>query len=157
MIWTEWFKAIFRLNINSEINTAVLSEKVRGSSHRSESGRVWNLATTPPWLPVVFSILFDIYKQLILLFTTFAPVSWRQCPHCTHDILSKFAAWVLIRLVSNEINWKQKITAVLSERVRSTDLNPAECEILPLRHPDCLLFSVSCLIFINNRFCCSLK
>ena len=80
-------------------------------------------ATTPqpPWLAVVFSILFDIYKELILLFTTFTPVSWRQCPHCPHDILSKFAApWVLIRLLANEINWKLNITAVLSERVRGS-------------------------------------
>ena len=29
-----------------------------------------NLATTSPWLAVVFSILFGIYRQLILLFTT---------------------------------------------------------------------------------------
>ena len=51
-----------------------------------------------------------------------------------------------------EINWKLKITVVLSERVRvrSTDLNPAECKILPLRHPDWLLFLVSCLIFIKS-------
>ena len=101
--------------------TAVLSERIRGSIHRSESGRVRNFATTPPWLAVVFNILFDIYKDLILLLTTFAPVSWRQCPHCPHDILSKFAApWVLIRLVANEINWKLKITVVLSERVRGS-------------------------------------
>ena len=53
-----------------------------------------------------------------------------------------------------EIKRKTKITAVLSERVRgsnvrSTDLNPAECEILPLRHIDWLLILVSGLIFIK--------
>ena len=40
--------------------------------------------------------------------------------------------------------------------VRFTDLNLAECEILLLRHPDWLLFSMSCLIFINSWFCCTL-
>ena len=68
-------KAQIFIYYTNEINwklkiTAVLSERVRGSIHRSESGRVRNLATTPPRLAVVFSILFDIYKKLILLFTT---------------------------------------------------------------------------------------
>ena len=38
---------IFDITLPSR-GTAVLSERVRGSIHRSESGRVRNLATTPP-------------------------------------------------------------------------------------------------------------
>ena len=61
-------KIIWKLKI-----TAVLSERVRGSIHRSESGRVLILPLRHPRPAVVFmfSVSCSIFiKQLILLFTT---------------------------------------------------------------------------------------
>ena len=55
------------LKLECEINwklkiTVVLSERVRGSIYRSESGKMQNLTTTPPWLAVLFGVVFDIYQ-----------------------------------------------------------------------------------------------
>ena len=75
----------------------------------------------------------------------------------TRFVLSFYSSTLSFMLMWN--NWKLQITAVLSERVRGLihRLNPAECKILPLRHPDCCCFQYRVQYLLNSWFCCSLQ
>ena len=81
----------FRTEINWKQNiTAVLSERVRCSICRSESGRVRNFSTTPHWVAVVLSIMFDIYQTETADFALLN--SWFCCLllyACIYSILLK--------------------------------------------------------------------